>query len=72
MSTYTGFLIGFSCGVFLVIFEFGAKTLALPLLFGAALFMADAVVRFDRLLAGKDQIPPGFYEWLVRRKDIYE
>jgi hypothetical protein len=35
-------------------------------------FTIDAVIRFDRLLAGKDPIPPGFYEWLVRRKNTYE
>ena len=32
----------------------------------------DAVARWDRLLASKDQIPPGFYEWLFHRKGSYE
>jgi hypothetical protein len=72
MSTYTGFLIGFSCGVFLVICEFGAKMFSTALLVGMVLFTVDAIVRFDRLLAGKDNIPPGFYEWLVRWKNTYE
>jgi hypothetical protein len=72
LSTYTGFVIGFLCAVFLVIFEFGAKTLPVPLLVGTVMFMVDAVARFDRLLVGKDQIPPGFFEWLLRRKDTYE
>jgi hypothetical protein len=72
MSTYTGFLIGFSCGVFLMIFEFGAKMLSPALLVGMVLLTVDAIVRFDRLLAGKDHIPPGFYEWLVRWKNTYE
>ena len=72
LSVYVGFLIGFLCAVFLVIFEFGAKTVPIPLALGMVLFMVDAVMRFGRLLAGEDPVPPGFYEWLVRRKDIYE
>jgi hypothetical protein len=72
LSIYTGFLVGFSCAVFLVIFEFGAKSMPLTLLAGAALFMTDAVARFHRFLQGRDPIPPGFYEWLLRPKDKYE
>jgi hypothetical protein len=72
MSAYTGFVIGFSFGVFLVIFEFGTKSFSATLAMGMVAFMVDAVARFDRLLAGKDQIPPGFFEWLVRRKGSYE
>jgi hypothetical protein len=72
VSTYAGFLIGFSCAVFLVIFGFGAMMFPIPLLIGTVAFLVDAVARFDRLLASKDQIPPGFYEWLFHRKDSYE
>lgn len=72
LSTYTGFLTGFCCAVFLVIFEFGAKTFSVALAGGAVLFMVDAVARFDRLLRQLDQIPPGFYEWLLRRKGSHE
>jgi Circularly permutated YpsA SLOG family len=72
ISVYTGFLIGFSCAVFLVVFEFGAKTLPVSLLAGMILFMVDAVARFDRLLANEDPIPPGFYEWLIGRKRTYD
>jgi hypothetical protein len=72
MSTYAGFVIGFSCAVFLVIFEFGAKTLSIELLVSAIAFITDAAMRFHRLLLGEDTVPPGFFEWLLRRKTTYE
>jgi hypothetical protein len=72
ISAYVAFLIGFLCAVFLVIFEFGAKALSLVLLLGAAVFLADAVARFHRLLRDNDPIPPGFLEWLIRPRERYE
>lgn len=72
MSTYAGFVIGFSCAVFLVVFEFGSKTVSIELLLSAIAFMTDAAMRFHRLLLGEDPVPPGFFEWLLRRKKTYE
>lgn len=72
ISTYTGFLIGLVCAVFLVIYEFGSKTISLPLVLGMLLFMIDAIARFDRLLEQRDEVPPGFYEWLICPKEKFE
>ncbi len=71
-SIYAGFAIGFLCGVFLAILALGAGTFQVSLLAGMVVFMVDAAIRFHRRLAAKDSIPPGFYEWLARRKDRYE
>jgi hypothetical protein len=72
LSIYVGFLIGFVCGVFLVVLSFGAGLFPGTLFVGMVAFTIDAVARFNRFLGGKDPIPPGFYEWLLRPKDTYE
>jgi hypothetical protein len=72
LSIYSGFITGFCCAVFLVIFEWGTKSFSLWLLAGAVVFMLDTAMRFHRFLGGADPMPPGFLEWLLRPKYSYE
>ena len=72
LSIYVGFMMSVLCGVFLGILGIGSGALAGPLLIGAIVFLVDVVMRYDRFLAGRDPIPPGFYEWLLRRRDVFE
>lgn len=67
-SIFTGFLIGFCCGVFLVILEFGAKTMSWTLAAGFVGLMVDSAARYHRLLENQDQIPPGLFEWAFPRR----
>ncbi len=67
-TIFTGFLIGFCCGVFLFILEFGANTMTLTLAAGFVGLMVDSAARYHRLLENQDQIPPGLFEWAFPRR----
>lgn len=43
-----------------------------PCVLLAPILFLDCVIRYSRGLQGEDTIPPGFMEWLFRRKQRYE
>lgn len=70
VSIYVGFMVALVSGALQVILMFGAKSFSPDLMMIALIFGIDAMGRYNRLLMGRDAIPPGFYEWLLRRRDI--
>lgn len=70
ISIYVGFMVALLSGAFQVVFLFGANMFSATLTSIALIFVVDALARYNRLLIARDQIPPGFYEWLLKRKDI--
>lgn len=70
ISIYVGFMVALLSGAFQVVFLFGAHMFSPTLTSIALIFVVDALARYNRLLIARDQIPPGFYEWLLKQDDI--